>query len=56
MLDTLEILDTSDNTIILICSFSDGEVYTPLTIDEIPEWFKIGLPNLYQLINLTRQN
>lgn len=50
LLDTIEVLDTSNNVILPICSINQNEYFTPLPDTEIPDWFKIGLPVLYQLI------
>jgi len=47
--DTIEVLDTSDG-ILPICHISKAGGYTPLKDKQIPEWFKKGLPNLYQII------
>jgi len=50
LLDTIEVLDTSNNVILPICSITRGESFTPLSDQEIPAWFKTGLPALYQKI------
>jgi predicted ABC-type ATPase len=50
LLDTIEVLDTSNNVILPICSISHGECYTPLADIDIPDWFKTGLSLLYQMI------
>ncbi|MFW0715998.1 hypothetical protein [Pedobacter sp. N23S346] len=48
--DTIEVLDTSD-AILPVCHISKAGGYTPLKDEQIPDWFKKGLPNLYQMIS-----
>lgn len=48
--DSIEIIDTSNNQIIPVCSLLDGRAYTPLSDEDLPEWFKSGMPNIYALL------
>nr|WP_315423699.1 zeta toxin family protein [uncultured Pedobacter sp.] len=50
MFDSIEILDTSD-TILPVCHISKDGAYTPLKEEDIPHWFKEGIPELYQLLS-----
>ncbi|MDB5152680.1 MAG: hypothetical protein JWR54_1431 [Mucilaginibacter sp.] len=50
LFDSIEVLDTSDNTILPICSVAGIESFTPLTDAVIPKWFKTGLPDIYKLL------
>ena len=49
ILDTIEVIDTS-GSILPVCSISGNEIYTPLLEEDVPKWFKSGLPNLFDLI------
>lgn len=49
MFDSIEILDTSD-IIQPIYHLSKGGAYSPLQDQDIPKWFKEGLPQLYKLL------
>lgn len=49
MFDSIEVIDTSD-AIFTVCHISKAGGYTPLDDEQIPEWFKKGLPNIHELI------
>jgi len=51
MFNSIEILDTSNNTIIPICRIAGEESFTPLRNEDIPEWFKSGMSEIYKLLN-----
>lgn len=50
LLDTIEILDTSNNLPVHVCSFSQGACFTLLQDEDIPKWFKTGFTALYDLL------
>jgi hypothetical protein len=50
LIDTVEILDTSDNDILPICSIVGKETFTPLREKDIPEWFKTGMSAIFKLL------
>ncbi|MDN3581016.1 zeta toxin family protein [Mucilaginibacter flavus] len=50
MFHSIEILDTSNNNILPVCSITQSGSFTPLSNAEIPNWFKTGLPEIYRLL------
>jgi len=50
MFDSIEILDTSNNTILPICNMEGRESFTSLSDEDIPDWFKNGLPEIYKIL------
>lgn len=53
MFNTIEILDTTAN-ILPVFSIYDNECYSPLSDEELPEWFMKYMPNLYNQLLSTR--
>lgn len=51
MLDHLEIHDTSETPLLKpIALFKNGKVDWALPVRELPDWFEMGLPDLFQLV------
>ena len=50
MFDSVEILDTSSDQILQVTKLEHGKVTYCSQENEIPEWFKNGMPNLYDMI------
>ncbi len=51
MFNSIEILDTSNNSILPICRIQGTQSFTPLQKDLIPEWFISGIPEIYKLFH-----
>jgi|GEM_PF-3178607 len=50
MLDTIEIIDTSNNIPSHVCSFNKTSCFTLLNDEQLPHWFKDGFPDLHKLL------
>lgn len=50
MFDSVEILDTSSDQILQVAKLEQGKPVLLLPTDEIPEWFKTGMPKLYDIM------
>jgi len=50
MFHSLIILDTSNNVLLPICHIFGEESFTPLSGEQIPDWFKNGLPAINKLL------
>ncbi|SHN45508.1 zeta toxin family protein [Chitinophaga sp. CF418] len=50
MFNSVEILDTSSDQILQVAKLEHGRPMFSLPADEIPEWFKNGMPKLYDIV------
>ncbi len=50
MFDTVQIIDTSEAEHMALATFTNGDVYASIQIDQLPEWFMLNLPQMAEKI------